>query len=328
MKTLPPPEDNLLRSAIEAIKIGVEDIAKENRARKVSAIRNFYAGTLLLGKHRLVQHAPEDNPNLLIAAKAQFSKNEEGALVQTPISNKTIGASELIERLSSLEANLDLKRLTILQRHRNEIEHFYTSASDEKLQEVFANVQLLVNDLLARIGATGILGSDWDKLVEQSDAYNERGKNSLEDLLAVSWVSEKLKEAIGEIRGAEICDCGSNHIVRSDPSITKQDAIALQCMACDSAITLRSFVEAVLDWGLPAQDRDSILMGEPSDIYECPNCEANSYITEEDNCALCGYVEDYQCCEHCGNELGIIHVSNGDIYHDDCAYRAYQISKD
>ncbi|MEX2546021.1 MAG: hypothetical protein WD316_12905 [Phycisphaeraceae bacterium] len=44
---------SILKNAIDSIELGVEDFRSENPKRLMSAVRNFYAGILLLFKHQL-----------------------------------------------------------------------------------------------------------------------------------------------------------------------------------------------------------------------------------------------------------------------------------
>jgi hypothetical protein len=44
----------LFRNAVQSIQLGIEDYQANNSKRAVSAVRNFYAGVLLLAKEVLV----------------------------------------------------------------------------------------------------------------------------------------------------------------------------------------------------------------------------------------------------------------------------------
>ena len=327
MKSLRDTQRNLFDAGIDAIKVGIEDIASPSRARKVAAIRNFYAGVLLLCKHHLTGHAPPDNPRLLIASEIRFKKSSTGVLRPVPFGTRTISVQKIVQRLNDFDPNLDTNPLKHMQTFRNEIEHYFTTASNEKLQEVFADVQILVHDLLARSNRTNNLGPAWAKLVEESDAYIARKKQCQKDLLQINWRSADVKEAISDLRYAEICDCGSCHIVRTDQSIEIQDNISLTCLTCNSDVSTESFIEALLKWTHGGDDFEAAMAGHPYAVYGCPQCQAEAYLSNKDQCAFCGYVEKDETCEHCGDALGIVHVTNGDSYHDDCAYYANLMAK-
>jgi len=284
VKPLPHLEENLFSAAVDAIRVGIEDIDHPERARKVAAIRNFYAGVLLLCKHRLMQHSPPENPFVLIAAKTKLKKNPAGQIEPVPVGSQTIGANELIQRLEEFETGLDTSRLKDLQTHRNDIEHYFTSATDQKLQEVFVEVQLLVNDLIARSGRANPLGPAWVKLVEKSDAFVARRERSRRDLARVTWRSAIVEEAISDLRYAELCECGSSHIVRVDSANRDQDEIVLRCLACNADVPTESFVESLLEGTFGLEDWEAAKEGEPFAVYECPQCQVEAYVRQEDQC--------------------------------------------
>ena len=116
MNSLSDIERNLFDAGIDAIKVGIEDIASPTRARKVAAIRNFYAGILLLCKHHLTRHAPPDNPRLFISSEIHFKKAETGKVRPVPIGARTIGTQKIMQRLKEFEPNLDT---TPLKKHAN-----------------------------------------------------------------------------------------------------------------------------------------------------------------------------------------------------------------
>lgn len=49
----------LLQNAVDALAVGVEDYSANDQRRTLSAVRNFYAGTLLLAKEVLSRVAPK-----------------------------------------------------------------------------------------------------------------------------------------------------------------------------------------------------------------------------------------------------------------------------
>jgi hypothetical protein len=51
--------NSLFDNAIQSIQIGIEDYEHNDPKRALSAVRNFYAGTLLLAKEVLVRKAPK-----------------------------------------------------------------------------------------------------------------------------------------------------------------------------------------------------------------------------------------------------------------------------
>ena len=57
---------SMMKNAVDSIWIGMEDFHDDDPRRAVSAIRNFYAGILLLFKCKLQELSPEgESPRIL-----------------------------------------------------------------------------------------------------------------------------------------------------------------------------------------------------------------------------------------------------------------------
>jgi hypothetical protein len=59
----------LLRNALDSIALGIEDYQANDPKRAISAVRNFYAGALLLAKEVLARAAPDANPDNILGAR-------------------------------------------------------------------------------------------------------------------------------------------------------------------------------------------------------------------------------------------------------------------
>ncbi|WP_326892017.1 hypothetical protein U8P73_27395 (plasmid) [Rhizobium beringeri] len=73
----------LLTNAIYSIQLGIEDYQSNDDRRPISALRNFYAGVLLLGKECLLNAAPDAEPMEILASKFVPSLDEDGQVVMT-----------------------------------------------------------------------------------------------------------------------------------------------------------------------------------------------------------------------------------------------------
>jgi hypothetical protein len=58
----------LFESAVGSIRIGVQDYRSPDDHRHISAVRNCYAGILLLAEEVLARRFPNEDPDNLIAA--------------------------------------------------------------------------------------------------------------------------------------------------------------------------------------------------------------------------------------------------------------------
>lgn len=328
-QSLPEPGEDLLTAGKDAISIGIEDFGSEHRARRTAAIRNLYAGILLLCKHLLVQAAPKNAPLLLISAKTKFKRSDEGELHCVAEGRQTIDANMVIQRFKDLNLGIDISHLQKLQRLRNDLEHYFSRATDEEFENAFIEVQLLVSDLIARIDPSHSFGPEWTKIVQRSNAFQARRTASRADLLSVKWMSSTIADIIRSDDPYMACpECESSHIVRKDVAIVEQHNVELNCMQCATDIPLVEFLESMLSLRFGGDDYEAAKCSETYQVYDCPQCERATFVTQDDLCANCGATTNDYTCEQCNGPMPIWGVVDGNPYcDDDCARMAYLMAK-
>jgi hypothetical protein len=72
---------SLLENATASIRMGVEDFRQQDHDRDISAVRNFYAGVLLLAKEALIRAVPNADPQHVIGAKLSRLRKKALALM-------------------------------------------------------------------------------------------------------------------------------------------------------------------------------------------------------------------------------------------------------
>jgi len=80
--------NSLFKNAIESIQLGVEDFEANDPRRALSAVRNFYPGTLLLAKEVLVRKAPKAIPHDVIGTRFKPTYYVEGRLTPLSLASK------------------------------------------------------------------------------------------------------------------------------------------------------------------------------------------------------------------------------------------------
>ncbi|WP_218667909.1 hypothetical protein, partial [Rodentibacter caecimuris] len=95
-ENLEKAKNNLLENAKLSIQLGIEDfkLSESDNKRKISSIRNIYAGLLLLYKYKLVTIGSKDDPFKLIDVSPRY---KEVSLIP----KKTITLSEIKEIFKS-----------------------------------------------------------------------------------------------------------------------------------------------------------------------------------------------------------------------------------
>jgi hypothetical protein len=138
----------LLENAIKSIQLGVQDYNARNKDRAISAVRNLYAGTLLLFKEKLFRLSPPNSDAALIKDKIVPFMEPDGRVTFKGIGKKTANLNQIKTRFDSLGIKVDLKRLEKLAAIRNDLEHYYTSESKDTLREALSNTFIIIRDFI------------------------------------------------------------------------------------------------------------------------------------------------------------------------------------
>lgn len=117
--------EKIYSNAICAIEMGLEDYQNsiEDSRRLYSAVRNFYAGLMLLFKSKLASVSSDDNNSLI---KCKLIPHLKGnVVVWEGEGNRTVDARLIEERFNCLNISINWRMITKLQDYRNDIEHYF-----------------------------------------------------------------------------------------------------------------------------------------------------------------------------------------------------------
>ena len=142
--------NTLFDNAIQSIRLGIEDYEANDAKRPLSAVRNFYAGVLLLAKEVLVRAAPKANPKDVLGAAYKPVLDGDGGITFVS-GTRTIDFNEIGERFKAFGLRIDQASLKDLTRIRNDMEHLYTEANRETVREAIARAFPVVVDLFQQI---------------------------------------------------------------------------------------------------------------------------------------------------------------------------------
>jgi len=173
-----PEPGDLLRNAIESIQIGIEDSQSDDPRRVISAIRNLYAGVLLLFKEKLLRLSPEDSEQVLISEKIVAVRDAKGRIHFKGSRNKktkTVDYFQIKERFKSLGIDFGFADVDRIQRIRNDIEHYYSTENHGAMSSALAATFSVIRDFVAdQLGhdPAQLLGKEcWRILLEHSDVF-------------------------------------------------------------------------------------------------------------------------------------------------------------
>ena len=117
---------NILNNAISSIQVGIEDYKSDDPRRINSAIRNVYAGMLLLFKEKLCILSPSDNPEILIYERIK-PINQDGSIKYVPDGKKTVDSRQILNRFKEYNIVINSNKFKKIQEIRNDIEEHISS---------------------------------------------------------------------------------------------------------------------------------------------------------------------------------------------------------
>lgn len=322
-------EDNMsgiFANAVDSIKMGIEDYALDTPARALSAVRNFYAGVLLLGKEVLIRAAPLADPNDVIGAKYAPMPDGKGGVDHVIEGYQTIDFNTLSKRFKDFNIPIDTKGLQELNGLRNHIEHRYTDQPAQAVREAIARAFPITVAMFQQAGEhpADMLGESWPIMLDVRALYEAELARCRATLAGVDWVSATVAE-----KHLRCQECGSDLIEQRESANTDQEALALVCRSCGAEPDWDDAIVDAVDRGLSNEAYDRFKdAGESGPIFDCPACERHAYIDFEDACATCGETFDYEAeCMRCSNGIPLEDALAG-FDEGLCSYCTHIMGKD
>jgi DNA-directed RNA polymerase subunit RPC12/RpoP len=312
--------DSLFGNAIASIELGIIDYRANEPKRALSAVRNFYAGTLLLAKEVLVRAAPEADPKEILGARYFPQPDGKGNIKFVP-SVTTIDFHEIGARFKAFSLSIDQGALKDLSRIRNDMEHFFSNATHEKVQEAIAKAFPVVADMFRQLGEDPLqhLGESWRVMLEVKAVYDRELVVCQQTFSEVEWKSEAMTNA------ALRCPaCDSYLVFRVDEASTHHEDADAQCRQCGEKITSTKLHETALGAHFHFDAYLAATEGGISPVGRCPECNLETYIVEENVCSWCQL--ELGECARCGADLtpDTVDCDSNSL----CDYCGHQMSKD
>lgn len=217
--------NTLFDNAIQSIQLGIEDYENNAPKRALSAVRNFYAGTLLLAKEVLVRKAPRAPVMDVLGTRFMPIPNGNGG-VSFEANNKTVDFNEIGERFKAFGLKIDKSALADLNKIRTDMEHYYTDASSKKVREAIARGFPVVVDMFKQLHEEPAkhLGDSWDVMLEVKTVYDKELAECVASFDNVEWKSSSMANA------TRICPkCDSRLVQCNDPKTKIHDYADSKC---------------------------------------------------------------------------------------------------
>ena len=316
---------SLFENAVSSIRMGVEDFRHQDPDRDVSAVRNFYAGVLLLAKEALIRAAPNADPMLVIGAKMKPVPNGAGGIALQQVGHTTVDFQQIGDRAKDFGVAIDHKALSALNRIRNDLEHHYTSEPATAVSAAISKGFPVVASLFRQLGEDPLarLGDVWSTMLATKELYDQEVAAARETYAKVEWYSASLADVT-----LKCTDCQNELVEQSDPENEEQSDMDLRCRSCGASLDIGDIIEKALDelYGREAYSRAKDT-GEEGPLYQCPSCQHETIVEDEDRCAACGESTDYDDeCSRCGNGISLSEYLGG-CDEGLCSYCAWQTEK-
>ena len=311
-------------NAVQSIQLGVEDYRANDPKRALSAVRNFYAGSLLLAKEVLIRAAPDADPDDIIGDKYKPVPDGTGGIQFERASRKTIDFATIGDRFRDFGLAIDSAALKDLNRIRSDIEHYHTAETRETVREAIAKAFPVVSDLfrLAKEDPITVLGDTWGEMLDVRSLYEHELAECRKTYDGVEWYSSVLEEA-----PFNCPKCNSDLVAQTSPDNSDPQSVESICRACGTVISAESAVEGALatiyDWEIYVSFTD----GGENPVQSCPECGLETYVQNEDSnqCVWCDYTLDGECAR-CSADLTPSDVDFDN--HSLCSYCGYLLAKD
>lgn len=312
----------LLKNAIEAIQVGVEDYNTGSRPRLLASVRNVYAGLLLMYKEALRRRSPQGSNEVLIKAQVEFSKDPSEKIVAVGRGKKTVDVRQIKERFATLGIETDWRKFESIQRVRNDVEHYYPRTNAVALRSVIANTFVILKEFIEtelHEDPILLLGTAiWDEMLRTTEVYEAEQRECEAAINSIDWGSQVLCDSV-----ATLCckECGSELLIAAPPQ-SPHNVVSLKCRACGNDETSEQFIPRAIAERLSWEQYLSMTDGDVVPYVSCPECSLDAYVISEGRCAYCGAQANHTCWR-CGSDIPPEELENSPL----CGLCAHITSK-
>ncbi len=305
----------LFDNAVQSIKLGLEDYEANDPTRTLSAIRNFYAGLLLLSKEVLVRAVPGADEWDVIAANYKPKRNRAGVIKYVPRGKVSIDLNGIGERFNDFGLNIDKEALKKIGNIRNNVEHYFSTEKNDSMRLLIAAAFPVAYELFLQAGEEPhqVLGDAWETMLEERTIYDKEQNECSKTFYKIDWVSDILSTV------HLVCpECQSDLVAQKDSGNTNKQEIDAECRSCEVTISAERLIQ---NMAIHLDSGDGTLR-------TCPECSLATYIMNDDGkdeigCVWC------ECklgnCKSCDSKLTPDYVGERN---DLCFYCEYNLEGD
>lgn len=292
---------SLLQNAVYSIEAGIEDYRYGDQKRSISAVRNVYAGILLLFKEKLIRLSPKNDPELLIKKRVIPQKNSKGSIEFIGSGKETVDYHDIQVRLKGLGVNVDWKRLDEIRHLRNDLEHYYTEKSPGLVKEILAKSFLIIRDFLTKEldeSPVSLIDRDiWSILLEIEEVFSSEKEFCEASFKFFNWKYESINSAIKHAK-CYFCDSSLVLLIEHEPyngSHFNERSTKIRCNSCGERIDCWDHLfEQCLEELFYKELYVAATQGGVPPVGDCPECGMTTFVFEEGCCVACDYKPEHQ----------------------------------
>ena len=317
--------NSLLSNAVAAIRLGVEDYGSTDPDRVLSAVRNITAGILLVFKEKLRLLSPHGSDEVLLKERLRPALMPSGEISFVGAGRKTVDGQQIRERFDALRVSVDWKRFDELLRLRNELEHYYTTASAPVVQgalaDAFAVLQSFVTVELGREPLDLLGEQTWQVLLDESSVFEAQLATCQAELQRIDWPDPVYEQVVEELR---CIHCHSELVKPTNPDEADLTALEFLCTSCGKVSNFTDAIGSAIGEAFAADAYIAMTDGGDPPLAHCHECGEVAFHFETGACLLCRAELSHFECAVCGATLGPEDQDNNGL----CGYHKWQAEKD
>ncbi len=317
---------SILANAVDSLELGIEDFRTNEPKRLISAVRNIFAGVLLVFKHKLAEISKGSDEALL--KEKVLPELVKGKIKWRGKGKKTVDFRQIRERFDSLGIRVDWQRLEAVQAYRNDTEHYYDTRKlrPEVVREYILDCFAIVSEFMRselNVDPQTLFDPDtWQSWMEEQDIFRAEERACSELLDKVAWPNGSAER---RIRESHCPECHSSLIKPVLPLADENGDQSFQCGVCGEEWDYEGILRNACEQAKSAGDYSVYHDGGEPEIVECPECGETTYDVSEDECANCGASGPHEC-KRCGAAIipDELIIAEGEY----CGWCAHMMSRD
>lgn len=331
--------EKLLENALISVRLGMEDFQRSkaavaeggDAARALSAVRNLFAGVLLLFKYKIANSVddPEDAGALIFNPPDVMPfPDGEGGIEWKPdgkFRGTTIDVFTIRKRFKAFAIEVDWKTIDKLQECRNHLEHLHPANTLGEVAGFVAELFPLLRDFVEiqlEKAPADLLGQAWPIMLEHHQFFAATSK-----ACEAAWAEAGVPEEMGGFLEAARCAGCSSSLLRPHPedidageTVSRSDDVfRYSCVACGQSGLIAPLLMKSLNDAYDYDHRD----GGEAGVETCFACKRDAFVISEGHCFWCQAELEHSKCEFCGEPLRPDDQDNNGL----CGYHAHKMEK-